>query len=427
MCKRSASHTLVATLREDTDVTAQVDELATMVATEEQLVRAAQEAARAIAGTARERDRRCRPDPEAFHTVRATGVLTARVPREHGGPAASFVTLCEAMMELAAADPSLTQAMQPHHSFVELLALAGTGPQKRRFFSGVTDGEMWANAVVERGAKTTLEFAATAEVVAGEVVVNATKFYCTGSLYCDVLTVIAIDDQGRPVCVMVPRDTRGVSIDDDWDAFGQRATASGTVRLAGVTVDHESLIDLSFLVGNRSYLGAAAQLMQCAIDAGIARGALADAVDYARTKARPWADSGVDRAIDDPYVQERVGRMRALTTVSDTMVRQAASSVDKAHDAQLMRGCGGAELEELLVCASADVAVAKVASTEASLRVSEMLFELGGAGATLSELAYDRHWRNARTHTTHDPVQYKFKHLGQLELTNTAPPINWYI
>ncbi len=408
-------------------MTAQADDVATIAATEVHLVHAAREAARAIAGTARERDRSGRPDPEAFQTVRATGVLTARVPREHGGPGATFVTLCEAMMELAAVDPSLTQIMQPHHSFVELIALVGTQPQKKRFFGGVLGGEMWANAVVERGGRTVLEWEATADALADRVVVNGTKFYCTGSMYCDVLTVIAVDDRGRPVCVMVPQDTRGVSIDDDWEAFGQRATASGTVRLADATVDHESLIDLSILVDDRSYLGAAAQVMQCAIDAGIARGALTDAVDYVRTKARAWADSGVERATDDPYVQERVGRMRTLTTVSDTMVRRAASSVDEAHNAQLVRGCSGAELDELLVRASADVAVAKVASTEASLRVSEMVFELGGAGATLSELAYDRHWRNARAHTTHDPVQYKLQHLGRLELTDTAPPINWYI
>lgn len=405
----------------------QVDQVATMEPQEEQLVGAARAAARAIAGTASARDRSGRPDPDTFQQVRATEVLAARVPRAQGGPGESFVTLCEAMMELAAVDPSLTQVMQPHHAFVELIGLAGSARQKQRFFGGVLDGELWANAVVERGGKTVFEWEATAETVAGEVVVNATKFYCTGSLYCDVLTVIAIDDQGRPVCVMVPRDGRGVSIDDDWDAFGQRATASGTVRLAGVAVDPESLVDLSFLVDNRTYLGAAAQLMQCAIDAGIARGALADAADYVRTKARAWADSGVERATDDPYVQERVGRMRTLTTVSDTMVRRAASRVDEAHDAQLLRGCSGAELEEILVQASADVAMAKIASTEASLRVSEMLFELGGAGATLSELGYDRHWRNARAHTTHDPVQYKFKHLGRLELTNTAPPLNWYI
>ncbi|MGE3662591.1 MAG: acyl-CoA dehydrogenase family protein [Pseudonocardia sp.] len=403
----------------------QADDIPGTVSGEDQLVDGARAAARALAGAARERDRTGRPDLEAFQSVRAAGVLRARIPREYGGPGTSFGTLCEAMMELATVDPAMTQVLQPHHSFVELIALVGTHPQKERFFRGVLAGELWANAVVERGVDSVLRWEATADTGGGEVVVNGTKYYCTGSSYSDVLTVIANDDRGRPVCVMV--DTRGVSIDDDWDAFGQRATASGTVRFAAVEVDRESLVDLTFLVENRSYLGAAAQLMQCAIDAGIARGALADAVDYVRTAARAWVDSGVDRATDDPYVQERVGRMRAMVTVSDTMVRTAASTVDAAHDAQLVRRCRGAELEELLVRASADVAVAKVASTEASLRVSEMLFELGGAGATQRERAYDRHWRNARAHTTHDPVQYKFKHLGRLELTGTAPPVNWYI
>lgn len=393
---------------------------------EEYLISAAGQAARAVAPGARERDRNGTPDLEAFKCVRESGILTARVPRRYGGPGVSYVGVCEMMTELASVDPSLTQVLQPHFGFLDVVALGATEAQKRRFFGGIVRGDHWGNATIELGVKTALHFETSVHRRDGVGVVNGTKFYCTGTSYSDVIPVLCVEDGARLILAMVPRDAAGVDITDDWDAMGQRATASGTVRFADVAVGLESLVDLSCL-NSRNFIGGASQIMQCAIDAGIARGALADAVDYVRHKARPWVDSGVKRAADDPYVQERVGRMRAMVTISDTMVRRGAACVDETYDAQVVRQCGGDELEELLVRASTDIAVAKIASTEAALRVSEMLFELGGASATMSKYGYDRHWRNARTHTTHDPLMYKFKHLGNLELSGTPPPNNFYV
>ena len=57
-----------------------------------------------------------------------------------------------------------------------------------------------------------------------------------------------------------------------------------------------------------------------------------------------------------------------------------------------------------------------------SLLVSEKLFELAGSRATLAEFNLDRHWRNARVHTLHDPVRWKYHAIGNYYLNDANPP-----
>jgi alkylation response protein AidB-like acyl-CoA dehydrogenase len=67
------------------------------------------------------------------------------------------------------------------------------------------------------------------------------------------------------------------------------------------------------------------------------------------------------------------------------------------------------------------VAEARVLTTEASLAAGSKLFELAGTQSTLDPLNLDRHWRNARTHTLHDPVRWKLHAVGNYYLNGAAP------
>jgi alkylation response protein AidB-like acyl-CoA dehydrogenase len=44
--------------------------------------------------------------------------------------------------------------------------------------------------------------------------------------------------------------------------------------------------------------------------------------------------------------------------------------------------------------------------------------------STLS--GFDRHWRNLRTHTVHDPVAYKAREVGDWALNRRAPEFSLY-
>ena len=69
------------------------------------------------------------------------------------------------------------------------------------------------------------------------------------------------------------------------------------------------------------------------------------------------------------------------------------------------------------------MAEAKVVSTNAALRNTELMYQVGGASMASRADNYDRHWRNARTHTVHDPLSYKLKAIGQFLLSDRFPVI----
>ena len=78
---------------------------------------------------------------------------------------------------------------------------------------------------------------------------------------------------------------------------------------------------------------------------------------------------------------------------------------------------------ETVAAAQLAVAEAKVLTTEIALSASNTLFELAGTRSTLAEHNLDRHWRNARTHTLHDPVRWKYAIVGNHALNGVNPPL----
>jgi len=184
------------------------------------------------------------------------------------------------------------------------------------------------------------------------------------------------------------------------------------VRLQEVVVDPALVIPLpdSDKPGLR---GPLSQLIQAAIDAGIARGAFDEACDFIRNHSRPWVDAGVERNADDPYLQADVGRLQMELSAADALLRRAARVLDETDVSPLT--------PQSAAQASIAVAEAKALTTEAALKASEKLLEWGGSRATLSAHGLDRHWRNARTHTLHDPIRWKYHAIGNYYLNGIFP------
>ena len=132
----------------------------------------------------------------------------------------------------------------------------------------------------------------------------------------------------------MPRDTKGIAIIDDWNGFGQRVTGSGTTMLDNVEVHPLAVLFLSPRCSRRpTSMGPFAQIMHAAIEAGIARGALADTIDFVRTRSRPWKDAGVDRADQDPYTIAEVGEMQiSVARLGRAAGRAPAKFVDAAAE-----------------------------------------------------------------------------------------------
>ncbi len=359
----------------------------------------------------RDRERRL-PLPE-LERYSQSGLWGITVPREHGGAGVSRVTLAAVTAIISRADGSLGQIPQNHYYALEVLRVNGNADQQARFYARALAGERFGNALAEVGTRTAAE-RRTRLTADGEEHwrINGSKFYCTGALYAQWIPTATVDDAGIQRLAFVRRDSPGVEIIDDWSGFGQRVTGSGTVVFKDVAVPRQDVLLLADPSAPADTIKPLAQLIHAAIDLGIGQAALADAVDFVRERSRPWIDAGVDEARHDPLTISEFGRLSVRLEAARALVARAGRILDTAT----------AEATAQHVTAAAiAVAEARALTTEASLAAGTKLFELSGTQSTLDHLNLDRHWRNARTHTLHDPVRWKVHAVGNYYL-NDAPP-----
>jgi SfnB family sulfur acquisition oxidoreductase len=367
-----------------------------------------------FAAGAAERDAERRLPVAEVERMSASGLLGITVPQEHGGAGVGAVTWAEVFRLLAAGDPNLAQIPQSQFVYINVLKQQGTPAQQAFFFAEVLAGKRLGNAQSEAGTKHLQDIRTRLSPAAGGgYLLSGVKSYSTGALFADWIPVLARGEDDELYVAYVPADAPGLEVIDDWDGMGQRTTASGTVRLEQVPVASERVVPHHLTFRGPQLHGAQAQLMHAAIDVGIAGAALAEAVVFVREKSRPWFEAEVERAAEDPLLIQRFGELSVRLRGAEALLRQAAETVDRALG-ELTEG-SAAE-------ASIAVASAKVAADGAAVELAGALFEVSGTRSALDSLNLHRHWRNARTHTLHDPVRWKVQHIGRYVLNGTPPP-----
>lgn len=382
-----------------------------------------------FAAGAADRDREVRLPTAEVERLSGSGVLAITVPARYGGADLPPSTVAEVIRTLATGDPNIAQIPHSHFVYVNLLRLAGDSSQLRYYSEQLLRGARIANAQAERNTTTAADVATTLTPTGpGRFRIDGTKYYCTGSLFAHVLAVLTrLDDPdgetGLPAgqyIAFVPANAAGVQIVDDWDAIGQKTTGSGTVTLDSVTVDQTHVVARAPAVNAPTGYGAFAQLMHAAIDVGIARGALDAATKFAREKSRPWYEADVTRAIDDQLLIQRFGELDVAVRAGEAALTVAGLRVD----ATLTGGAKDPDPAQRAADASLAVAAAKILADKAANEAAAALFEVCGTRSTASDLNLDRFWRDARTHTSHDPVRWKYQHLGRALLHGTPPPLH---
>lgn len=363
---------------------------------------------------ASERDRHRQLPWNEIEAYTLSGLGGITVPRAFGGGELSYLVLAKTFQILCEADPSVGQIPQSQFGVLELLKDLGTEDQKRWFFGEVLRGHRIGNAGPERSAKPIAAVTTRLERAAGGLRLTGRRFYSTGAMFAHWIPTRAIDEDGKAVQVWVPHGAAGVSVKDDWSSFGQRTTASGTVEFDNVAIAEGQVFPVWTLADRPGIWGPASQLIQAAIDAGIARAALNDALVFVREKARPWVDSGLQSATDDPTIIHEVGYLATQVEAAEALLHEAASTLDDVTRSPITAQSSAK--------ASVAVAEAKILTTEAALETTEKLFDLAGSSSTRAMHNLDRHWRNARVHTLHDPVRWKYHLLGNYHLNGVFPP-----
>ena len=341
------------------------------------------------------------------------GLSGIRIPHQYGGAFVSNKTLAHVFRILNKADSSLGQIPQNQFALLNMINIMGTEEQKQFIFNEILEGKRLANGGPERNTKDTKTLSTYLTIHHDKYYVSGEKFYSTGSSFADWLAIKAIHPEGHVVLTIIDRYSVGVDVIDDWNGFGQRTTSSGTVKLENVEVNPLLIFDERILANQPTYRGAYSQLLQVAIDVGIAEAAFEDTITAVH-KARPIIDSGVEKASFEHYTLQEVGKLKVLLDAAILLLDEAAEYLD-VLDAQ------ESFTDEEAAKASIYVAEAKIYANDAALLISEKLLELGGSRSSLSQHNLDQHWRNARVHTLHDPVRWKLHALGNYYLNHKLP------
>jgi alkylation response protein AidB-like acyl-CoA dehydrogenase len=378
------------------------------------------------AGSAvRERDRIA--PYEQIDLLRDARFGALRVPREYGGAGTTLRETFRLIMALASVDSNVAHILRSHFAFVEqTLRSTNKDGARRHWLRRAADGTFVAGAATELGShKVGAESFGTRlrRDDDGTLRLNGVKYYSTGSLYADQLLYIAVDEEERIVSVIVPADRAGVTLEDDWDGLGQSLTGTGTTRLEDVAVDPEEVLERNALGddGPVKRFGVL-QLYITAVVAGATRNAANDAIALVRSRAgRPFAHAAASPA-EDPLLQEVVGEMVSAAYAAEAIVLRAA----EAQDAEADSVVDGVPDQALADRAALEAAEAKIAVDQIALAATARLFDLGGASATKKERNLDRHWRNVRTLSTHNPLLHKAQAVGDGALNGTPLPPNWF-
>lgn len=341
------------------------------------------------------------------------GLGGIRIPQAFGGAFVSNKTLAQVFRIINKADSSVGQIPQNQIALLNMIDILGSEQQKQFIFNEILNGKRLANGGPERNTKDTKTLSTTLSIENGRYYVDGEKFYSTGSSFAHWLAIKAIHPEGYVVLTLVDATAQGIEVIDNWNGFGQRTTSSGTVKLQRVEVDPLLIFDERKLAEDINYRGAFSQLMQVAIDVGIAEAAFEDTLSAVK-KARPIVDAQVEKASFEHYTLQEVGKSAVLLDAAILLLDKAAEYLDELDQLSVVSA-------EQAAKASILVAEAKVYANDAALQISEKLLELGGSRSSLSQHNLDQHWRNARVHTLHDPIRWKLHALGNYYLNNTFP------
>ncbi len=369
--------------------------------------------------TAAERDERGGTPKAERDAIRRSGLLALTIPRQYGGLGASWSETLATVREFAKVDSSIAHVFGFQHLMLATVRLFAQPDQWQPWFEQTARKHwFWGNALNPLDTRT------LSKRFDGWREFSGRKSFCSGASDSEMLIASALDEtvDGKLLIAAIPSGRTGITLHGDWDNMGQRQTDSGSVTFERVRVEeNELLLNPGPLSTPFACLRPLlAQLTFVNMFLGIAEGAFGDARHYTLKEARPWFRSSVNHVTEDPYILRHYGEFWVGLESVRLLTERANALFDDAwqKDQQL----GASERGHLAVA----IATAKVAASRIGLDQTSRMFEVTGARATHAALRLDRHWRNLRTQTLHDPLDYKLHELGDWALNETLPTPSFY-
>ena len=379
----------------------------------------ARQLAAQFALTAVERDERGGTPKAERDALRESGLLALSIPTQYGGLGASWSETLTVVRELAKVDSSIAHVFGFHHLMLATVRLFAKPEQWQPWFEQTARKNwFWGNALNPLDTRTVVK------KLDGWREFSGKKSFCSGANDSEMLIASAIDESagGKLLIAAIPSARSGITLHNDWHNMGQRQTDSGSVTFQRVRVeDSDLLLDPGPLSTPFACLRPLiAQLHFANIFLGIAEGAFEEARRYTLEETRPWFKSSASQNTQDPYILGHYGDFWVALESTRLLVERAGAVLDEAW------AKGPALTSEERGEVAIAIATAKVAASRNGLELCSKVFEVTGARATQTSVALDRHWRNLRTQSLHDPLDYKLQELGDWALNGTSPIPTFY-
>ncbi|BAZ02542.1 putative acyl-CoA dehydrogenase [Tolypothrix tenuis PCC 7101] len=375
-----------------------------------------------IAVGAAERDRDRILPYDVVELIRRSRLGALRIPVAEGGAGSTARELFEVAIRLGDADANVAHIVRNHFSVTERILRSERTERNRRWIKAAVDGAIFGSAATELE----LKRAGGGGVANTKLTpygngyrLNGTKYYSTGSLYADYLYVRLLTPDGSAATGIIPSHRDGVELIDDWDGFGQRLTGTGTTIFTNVRVEADEVILETDTDKDNLPYNIVPQLFLTAVNAGIIRNVLRDAINLVHKRPRTFYHAVAEQAADDPLLQQTIGQISANAFAAESIVLAAADALDRLPAAKAQ----GAESElAAALAASLSASKAKLIVDDLATRSATLLFEVGGASTTKKSSNLDRHWRNARTLASHNPSHFKARAVGDYEINGKPLP-----
>ncbi len=360
---------------------------------------------------------------EQINLLKQAGFGALRVPVKFGGDGVSIPQLFQLLIELAQADSNIVQALRGHFAFVEDRLNAHKFESQELWFKRFVQGDLAGNAWTEIGQVKIGDVITRVTQKGNQLLVNGKKYYSTGTIFADWVDLFAYDETtDQHVIAAISRHASGVEVLDDWDGFGQRTTGSGTLTLNDVAIERDHILpfDQRF-----KYQTAFYQVFHLATLAGIAHAAVATFVHEVQKRDRIFSHGNADLVRNDPQILQVIGKASAQAYASESITIRTAEALQRAYISHF----GESEVKNIQANNDAELesSQGQVVISELVLDLTSQLFNSLGASASTTAKQLDRFWRNARVVSSHNPLIYKEKVIGDWEVNREPLPFVWQI
>ena len=377
----------------------------------------AQALAKQFSTTAAQRDKQGGNPKNERDLIRQSGLLSLSIPEQFGGRGADWKTIFKTIQTIAQVDSSLAHVYGFHHLLIATVQLFAQPEQYGKWFEQTAKNNLfWGNTLNPLDKRTT-----AIQISDHEFIFHGDKSFCSGSIDSDILLCSGYNEANQLLIGVIPTQREGVNFLGDWNNMGQRQTDSGTSHFEQVKIHKDELLlnpgPLSTPYSSLRPL--IAQLIFVHLFLGVAEGAFETAKQTVQTQ-KAWSKSLVEHAVNDPFTQKHFAEFYVQLEGVRLLANKAIETLQWAWD--LGENLTAQQRGEVSIA----IATAKIAATNTSLYITQNIFQVMGARATTAQLNLDRFWRNVRTQTLHDPVDYKYQEIGEWILTGQVPNPSFY-